>query len=127
MPHQVESFGNALSVLAGHGQIKHRLIQAFEENLSDIDAESLPANVGKTFADFHARLHAVTPLKGESAVRATVRKMSTGEADHCAKILVRLYADFLRSDIKPVVVPLDKDKAREADALSIPAMLLKSV
>lgn len=127
MPHQVESFGNAMSVLAGHGHVKSRLTQAFDENLSDIDAESLPASVGPVFSELSNRLKAIEPQNGESPVSATVRKMSINEADDCAKTLVRIYADLLRSDIKPVVVPLDTDKVREADAPVIPAMLLKSV
>ena len=123
MPHHVDSFGTALSVLAGHGHIKNRLIQAFEDNLRDIDDASLPRPVSQAFSRLRDRMTAVAPLNGEGPICASVRKMSIVEADECAKMLVDIYGDLLRSRAIATPVPVDD----EEDAAEVPAMLLKTV
>ena len=123
MPHHVDSFGTALSVLAGHGHIKNRLIQAFEDNLGDIDDTSLPRPVSQAFNRLRDRMTAVAPLNGEGPICASVRKMSIVEADECAKMLVEIYGDLLRS--RAVSTPVAVDT--EDDGADVPAMLLKTV
>ena len=41
----------AVSVPAGHGHIKQRLVKAYEENLAVIENEDLPLAVKQSFAD----------------------------------------------------------------------------
>jgi hypothetical protein len=123
MPHHVDRFGTALAVLAGHGHIKHRLIRAFEENLTDIDDAALPRPVCRSFRDLRRRLTAVAPLNGEGPICASVRKMSITEADECARLIVGMYGEILQSGSGTSPV----SAAAETTSLDVPAMLLKSV
>ena len=124
MPDQAERFGQALSVLAGHGDIKKRLIQAFEENLSDIDQQTLPSPVKGEFRSLQRRLTSVAPLNGEGPVCASVRKMSVFEADECARMVVGMYGELLRVDLEEGSATANDPGAESAD---VPPILLKSV
>ena len=108
MPHHVDRFGTALSVLAGHGHIKNRLIQAFEDNLGDIEDDSLPRSIKQSFSRLRDRMTAVAPLNGEGPICASVRKMSIVEADECARMLVDIYGDLLRSKAVAGPVPIEQ-------------------
>lgn len=96
MSHPIDSFYAAVSVLAGHGDIKQRLISAYEQNLNDIEDDQLPIPMKQPFADLKHLLHRVTPANGEGPVCATVRKMSVPEADRCAQLMV----DLLQAGLK---------------------------
>ena len=76
MTNHVERFHAALTVLAGHGHIKQRLIKAYEENLVDINDDELPITLKQPFADLRLQMHSVSPLNGEGPICASVRKMS---------------------------------------------------
>ncbi len=122
MTHHVDRFYAAVSVLAGDGHIKHRLIKAYQENLGDIAEDELPRELKKTFADLRSRLHCVAPLNGEGAVRASVRKMSVSEASECAKLVVSLFGEVIRQAENlqdPLPLHQDFDK--------VPPFLVKSV
>jgi hypothetical protein len=71
------------------------------------------------FADLHAELESVKPLPGETAVQATVRKMSHDQAEQFAARIVGLYGDLLRAPSSITKLPL-RDK-RE-DAAVVPLM-----
>ena len=123
MTDHVDRFQAAVKVLAGHGHIKQRLIDAFANQLDEIDVEELPVAVKQVFADLRQLMHRVAPLKGESAVCATVRKMSVSEASECAKAIVSLYDDIMRLGMRDTVaVPL-----RDNDTPRIPPFLVKSL
>ncbi len=122
MPHHVDRFCAALSVLAGHGHIKQRLIDAFELHLADLDHETLPLTVKEPFADLYRTMTQVAPLNGEGAICASVRKMSIVEADECARRLVQLYGDLIRSGGN-----VEEPLPAVADTSEVPAILLKSV
>ncbi len=96
MSHQIESFTAAVSVLAGHGHIKQRLIKAYEDNLQSIEEDQLPIPMKQRFADLKHLMQRVAPLNGEGAVCASVRKMSVEEADHCARLMVELYGKVIK-------------------------------
>ncbi len=51
MSNHVNRFYAAVSVLAGHGRLKQRLVKAYEENLAVIEDEDLPIAVEQSFAD----------------------------------------------------------------------------
>ena len=123
MTHHVDRFYAALTVLAGHGHIKQRLIKAYEEHLDGIDEDELPIAMKQAFADFRQSMQRVTPLHGESAVCASVRKMSPEDASECAGHVVALYGELSRlSDDMPVTLSLS-----EGDAPRVPPFLIKSV
>lgn len=123
MSHHVDRFGAALSVLAGHGHIKQRLVQAFEENLAPIEEASMPAQLKGSFAELRQTMTQVAPLNGEGRIRASVRKMSIHEACDCAKQIVGLYGDMIRlAEVKQSPLPLSGE-----NGVAVPAALLKSV
>ena len=117
MSNHVKRFHAAVTVLAGHGQIKNRLVKAFERNLADIDDSELPLAVRESFSDLRQMMTRVAPLNGEGPICASVRKMSVVEADDCAHRMIDLYADMIRhgedtqeslplgADERPVVPP----------------------
>jgi len=56
----------------------------------------LPDGLRAEFCACHAALTREAPLRGEDAVRATVRKLSSHEADELACSVVRLFAAMVR-------------------------------
>jgi hypothetical protein len=87
--------GAALS-LARSGPIKDRLAEAFRNHLALVRIEDLPEALREEFRACREALTRERPLRGEDAVRATVRKMSSSEADEVACSVVRLFAAFVR-------------------------------
>ena len=98
--------GAALS-LAGSGTIKDRLADAYRNHLALVNPEELPAALRAEFRACHDALTRERPLRGEDAVRATVRKMSNQEADEVAHTVVRLFAAMARETTAeaPLVEP----------------------
>jgi hypothetical protein len=91
----------AALVLARSSSIKDRLAEAYRDHLSQVNPEEIPEPLR---AQFRACLEALTrerPQRGEDAVRATVRKMSSVEADEVACSLVRLYGALVRESLRP--------------------------
>ncbi len=118
----VKSFSAALSVLARHGHIKQRLVEAFENHLSDIDEVELPIPMKQPFADLKRLMHNVAPLNGEGPIYASVRKMSVDEADRCAQLMVDLFGAIMQyGDSGQATLPLDN-----ADQPQVPPFLVKS-
>lgn len=118
----VKSFSAALSVLARHGHIKQRLVEAFENHLGDIDEDELPIPMKQPFADLKRLMHSVAPLNGEGPIYASVRKMSVDEADRCAQLMVDLFGAIMQyGDSRQAKLPLDT-----ADQVQVPPFLVKS-
>lgn len=117
MSNHVDRFLTAVTVMAGDGHIKQRLIQAYEDNLQAIECDDLPVSARQRYADLQAMLQTVSPLNGEGAIRSTVRKMSANDAAECGKLMVELLAEIIRysdsgqtrlpsqADERPVVPP----------------------
>ena len=123
MTDHLDRFHAALTVLAGHGHIKQRLIRAFEDNLVDIHEDELPIAMKQSFADLRHDMHRVTPLNGEGPICASVRKMSLDEASEIAGRIVSLYGEIARRrDDLQTSLPLT-----EADETRVPPFLVKSV
>jgi hypothetical protein len=123
MTDHLDRFHTALTVLAGHGHIKQRLIKAFEDNLVDIHEDELPIAMKQSFADLRHDMHRVTPLNGEGPICASVRKMSLDEASEIAGRIVSLYGEIARRrDDLQTNLPLT-----EADETRVPPFLVKSV
>jgi hypothetical protein len=87
--------GAALS-LARSGNIKDRLAEAWRNHLALVDEGELPEALRAEFRACHTALTREPPLRGEDAVRASVRKMSSHEADELACSVVRLFAATVR-------------------------------
>ena len=122
MTYHVDRFHAAVSVLAGDGHIKQRLMKAYQEYLDDIAEDDLPRDLRRSFENLRARLHQVAPLNGEGPVCASVRKMSVHEDSECAAAVVELYADTIRqAENLQDPLPLHDDVAK------IPPFLVKSV
>ena len=122
MSYHVDRFYAAVTVLAGHGHIKQRLMKAYEEYLVAISEDELPIAVKQTFSDLKHQLNRVTPLNGEGAICASVRKMSVDEAAECAGSIVALYGEVTRlGDSGQVLLPLE-GKERSG----VPPFLVKS-
>lgn len=122
MTYHVDRFFTAVSVLAGHGHIKQRLIRAYEDNLVDISEDELPASLKRAFSELKSQMYRVTPLNGEGPICASVRKMSITEASQCASSVVNLYAEIasLRESV-PLALPIDTD-----ERVAVPPFLVKS-
>ena len=123
MTDHVDRFHAALMVLVGHGHIKQRLIKAFEENLIEIQDDELPIAMKQPFADLRHEMFRVSPLNGEGAICASVRKMSFDQASDCAGRIVELYGQIARQrDDIQVNLPLS-----DAEETRVPPFLVKSV
>ena len=122
MTYHVDRFYAAVSVLAGDGHIKQRLMKAYQDNLDDIVEDELPRDIKRLFAKLKTRMHRVAPSNGEGPICATVRKMSIDEASDCAVSVVSLYGEILRQaeDLSDPV-PLNDNHD------DVPAFLVKSV
>jgi hypothetical protein len=96
MSNHVNRFYTAVSVLAGHGHIKQRLIQAYEDSLAIIEDDEMPIALRQSFADLRLMMNQVDPLNGEGPICASVRKMSVEEADACSRRIIDLYGDMIR-------------------------------
>ena len=123
MTDHLDRFHAALTVLAGHGHIKQRLIKAYEEYLVEIHEDELPIAMKQSFVDLRLEMHRVTPLNGEGPICASVRKMSLDEASECAGRIVTLYGEIvcLRGDLQ-TSLPLN-----DGEEVRVPPFLIKSV
>ena len=122
MTYHVDRLYAAVSVLAGDGHVKQRLIKAYRDNLDDITEDELPRELRQSFRELRSRLHSVAPLNGEGPVCASVRTMSVRDASECAVAVVDLYGEVLRlAENLQDPLPLQDDVAQ------IPPFLVKSV
>ena len=121
MTYHIDRFYAAVSVLAGDGHIKQRLMKAYQDNLEDIVEEELPHKIKTRFARLRSRMHRVDPSNGEGPICASVRKMSIDEASACAASVVSLYADVL-SQADDLKDPLPLNENHD----NVPAFLVKS-
>ena len=123
MTDQLNSFSTAVSVLVGHGHIKHRLIKAYQDNLDNINEDNLPIAVKQPFAQLRSVMQCVTPAGVEGSICASVRKMSVDEASQCAASVVSLYSEILRHhENGQELLPLTRE-----DGENVPPFLIKSV
>ena len=96
MSYLTERFESAVLTLVGDGPVKQRLVDAFSDNLDDLEDTELPERLRSPFQDLRRALHRVAPLGAEPCVTATVRKMSVQEADQYASRIVRIYRGLVQ-------------------------------
>jgi hypothetical protein len=92
-----EHFFAATSMLASNGPIKHRLAEAYQTHLATLDVEEVPKEIREEFCSLSTCMSSVRPLRGESAVHATVRKMSDTEAGGVAMRIVNMLGIIARN------------------------------
>ena len=98
----LEKFQTATLSLARSGSIKDRLAEAYRNHLADIDEAELPYELREEFRACIQTLTREPPLlRGEDAVKATVRKMSNTEADGVASTVVQLFAALSKGFAPP--------------------------
>jgi len=91
-----ENFFAATAMLASAGPIKHRLAEAYRTHLATLDQEDLPKELREEFSSITNTISCVRPMRGETAVQATVRKMSDIEAGNLAMRIVNMLGALAR-------------------------------
>jgi hypothetical protein len=91
-----EQFFAATAVLASAGPIKHRLLEAYRAHLEGIEEDELPKEIRDEFSTLSTCMCRVRPMRGETAIQATVRKMSDLEAGTVAVRIVNMLAVIAR-------------------------------
>jgi hypothetical protein len=116
MSHLAERFESASVALVGDGPIKHRLTEAYLRFLDGIEAQELPSAIRGEFGALRTALHRVSPVGKETAVRASVQKMSFAEAARHAAVIIKLYAEMARhcerGEPLKIIAPSGKAPAR---------------
>ncbi len=98
MSNTIDHLQRATVRLSQDGSIKDRLADAYASHLINVDAEDLPDHVRAEFDALCAAMTREPPLPRESAIRASVRKMSNEEAGRHAALVVRVFAATARSE-----------------------------
>jgi hypothetical protein len=120
-----ERLQGATLSLARSAPIKERLTDAFRNHLALIEENELPSELREEFRTLSHDVTRERPLlRGEDALRATVRKLSCDEAEAIASRVVHLFGDLSRTQAvngrpkaqkaAPAVVPLYLAEAAEA-------------
>jgi hypothetical protein len=101
-----EIFQGATLSLARSGALKERLTEAYRNHLCCIDETELPRELRDDFRSFSHALTRERPLlRGEDAFRATIRKMSNGEAEAAATSVVKMFCALQRGSSSSRVAP----------------------
>lgn len=96
MPRIHERFETATLLLTRAGAIKDRLNAAWRQCLSTLEPDDLPRDLRLPFLELASAMQRERPLRGEDAVRATIRKMSNEEAERHAAYIVGLFTRMTR-------------------------------
>ena len=90
-------FQAATLSLTRSGTLKDRLNDAYHNHLADLDVLELPKELREDFRAFSRSMNREPPLlRGEGSVRATIRKMSAGEAEAAATSVVKMFCALQR-------------------------------
>ncbi len=96
---------SATLLLTRSGAIKDRLDAAWRQNLATLEPEDVPREVRLPFIELRSVLHRERPLRGEDAVRATIRKMSNEQAEAYAAQIVRMFCRLTRQQELELPMP----------------------
>ena len=96
-----ECFLSAAQQLSSAGPIKQRLAIAYTRHLSTISCDEIPREYREEFMAIGSSLSKVTPLRGETAIQASIRKMSDFEAAGHAQRIISLMGALIRMQIQP--------------------------
>jgi hypothetical protein len=95
----------ATLLLARAGAIKDRLDIAWRQCLANIETDDLPRELRPQFLGVKADMQRERPLRGEDAIRATIRKMSNEEAERQAAHIVRMFCRMTRQQELELPMP----------------------
>jgi hypothetical protein len=87
----------ATITLSQGGAIKDRLAEAYAAHLIQIDPDDLPEYLRGEFNALCSAMRRERPQPRESAIRASVRKMSNDEAARHAAVVVKVFAGVARA------------------------------
>lgn len=87
---------SAARTLIGDGPIKQRLVAGWLEYLEPLREEEIPEPIRPKFLSLRQALTTVAPTNGESAVQASVRKMSPLDAQRYATSILLMIAEMVR-------------------------------
>ena len=91
---------------ARSGAIKERLESAWRQCLANIDVDDIPHELRLQFLELTTQMQRERPLRGEDAVRATIRKMSNEEAERHASMIVRMFCRLTRQQELELPLPV---------------------
>lgn len=111
MENLLDLLEKAAQTLTQAGSIKERLADAYDRHLSQIDADELPDSMRDEFLTLCGALRREQPLPRESAIRASVRKMSNDEAARHAARVVMIFAAVARHSNSQTVRRLPRNPA----------------
>lgn len=96
----LDLFEAATVSLTRSASIKDRLTDAYRNYLAYVDEEDLPADVCEEFRALTDTLTRTPPgFRGDDALHATVRKMSTDDAAAAASAVVRIFGAVSRASM----------------------------
>ena len=121
----VNQFDAAVSVLVGTGNIKKRLIDAYEKHLASIDEENLPKKIRNQFSELKNQMTVVDPLNTESRIHATVRKMSISQAEQFSREILMIYLSLMPK-VRGAQSPRFSQPINVGSKPRIPEFLVKS-
>jgi len=102
---------SATLLLTRSGAIKERLEGAWRQCLANVEADDVPREVRLQFLELTAQIQRERPLRGEDAVRATIRKMSNEEAERHSGVIVRMFCRMTRQQELELPLPLSNGGA----------------
>lgn len=95
----LDLFEAATMSLTRPESIKDRLADAYRNYLAYVDEGDLPADVCEEFRALTDTLTRIPPqMRGDDALRATVRKMSSNDAAAAASAVVRMFGAVSRAN-----------------------------
>lgn len=97
MDNVLDLLQQATITLSQGGSIKDRLADAYATHLIQIDVDDLPESLRDEFECLCQAMRRERPLPRETAIRASVRKMSNEEAARHAALVVRIFAAAART------------------------------
>jgi hypothetical protein len=97
--------------LARSGAIKERLEGAWRKSLANIEPDDVPHELRLQFLELASQMQRERALRGEDAVRATIRKMSNEEAERHASIIVRMFCRMTRQQELELPMPAVQNAA----------------
>lgn len=95
----------ATLLLTRSGAIKDRLSDAWRQSLANLEPDDLPRELRLPFIELSTAIHRERPLRGEDAVRATIRKMSNEEAERHAARIVHMFSRMTRQQELELPLP----------------------
>lgn len=112
---------SATLLLTRSGAIKDRLDGAWRQHLASIDPDDVPRELRLQFLELASTIQRERPLRGEDAVRATIRKMSNEEAERHASSIVRMFCRMTRQQELELPLPSHNGAGAVVQLFAAPA------